>query len=215
MVYSIGTAAVRRLHRHSPAMTAHRPRTTGFSLIELMVVVAIISILAAMVAPDINRSRTEAEIGNAAAALVRLGARARAHATYTGLAHTVAFLPALGDGQPGVVLARGTNSRCNSVVWNFANLMGVDADNNDVVLRAGRDTYNGMQIRPLNVDLPQICIEANGRTLLRAGNAGLFADNVGGVTDVVFSLARWNGGVLASADRQVVFPNGNVPRLVQ
>jgi prepilin-type N-terminal cleavage/methylation domain-containing protein len=212
--------AVRRLHQDSPAMPRPVHQQTGFTLIELMFVVLLIGVMAAMIAPGLSQGRREADIANAATALVRLGSRARAHAQTTGLAHAIR-LTTIGTGST-VQVFRGTSPRCNAVVWNWANATPIDQ-----FLTTGQRYSGGsvpMQLIPAN-SVPnniRICIQPNGSTWLRIGDGTpLFTPSIPAgvgapVSDIVFNLFHGNSlTTRTGALRQVVFPSGNIPRWVQ
>ncbi len=199
---------------------APRTHNAGFSLLELMIVVALIGVLAAMMAPNLTAARADAEAANATVNLVRLGSRARAHAMATNLAHLLAWTPDA-NGNDSIVLLRGMRPRCNMQTWDLNKLMAVETENNNTVLRVGRGNYTSGSMRlrllPVNgaMNLIQICFQPNGDTLLRNGNAGIFLDNIGGVRDVLFNIFHEDtGGVAIGIRRQVIFPSSNVPRWV-
>lgn len=90
LVLRIGQKLRRRLHM--------KQREKGFSLIELLIVVAIILIIAAIAIPNLLRARIQA---NEASAVSSLHAVNTAEISYTTLFPTVGFAPsllALGDG---------------------------------------------------------------------------------------------------------------------
>lgn len=197
---------------------------SGFTLIELMFVVALIGVMAAMIAPSLSQGRRDADIANAATALVRLGSRARAHAQTTGLAHAVVWLP---NGSTGasVNVFRGTSARCNSVLWSWTIDPAIPTPIDRFESWGQRYSGGGvpMQLVPADTGAAniRICIQPNGVTLLRSGDGVAFTPSIAGATnpllnDVVFNL--YHGTSLTTrtgALRQVVFPNGNIPRWVQ
>lgn len=213
--------AVRRLHQQGTAMPRPSRQPTGFTLIELMFVVLLIGVMAALIAPGLSQGRREAEIANFATGMVRLGSRARAQAQASGLAHAL-VLNANGTAAT-FQLFRGTSPRCNSVPWNWG---GAPLDG----LRTSDTRYStgGVLLQLQAVDNAaaaiRICIQPNGVTLLRNGDVpalgGFMATINGGggalINDIEFRL--FHGPSLTQrtgAERRVVFPSGNIPRWAQ
>lgn len=193
-------------------MLRHTRHTTGFTLLELMIVVALVGIMAATVAPNLSASRADADVANAASALVRLGSAARMSAVASGLAHAVVWFPD-GDGNDSVGLFRGATTRCNTAFVDWA-------ANPISVVTASRGDYAtaGVRMLPLLAGTQniRICVQPNGQSMLRDGDGVVFTDTVnGGQNDIVFSVFPERGGVRVGAQRDVVFPAGNIPRWVQ
>jgi prepilin-type N-terminal cleavage/methylation domain-containing protein len=93
-------------------------RTEGFSLIELMVVCAIIGISVIAFAPSFVHSMADRRAAGALAEVVRLGRVARSDAIGTQRAHLVWIRPGFGPQNSGVVqLLRGTNAHCDLQNW--------------------------------------------------------------------------------------------------
>lgn len=178
---------------------------SGFSLVELMVVVSIIGIMAAGIAPAITSALADGRASNAAVDLVRLGGRARSEATFTGLAHRITYLANQERGFGRVDLFRGVNNRCNMQTWGGTLIDSVilnqfNFGNTHVInVNPAADYQTQTQI--------DICYQPDGAMLVRLGGGGAFAmpptDGVG------FNITRSPGGVT----RQVFFPYGGAARI--
>ncbi len=97
----------------APAMRA-RLRTEGFTLIELMVVVAIVAVVAAAAAPAIGAAVRDRKTSTAALDVVRTIRGARAAAAGYGRAYMVRFTAADDADQGSLIVVRGTTNRCSS-----------------------------------------------------------------------------------------------------
>jgi prepilin-type N-terminal cleavage/methylation domain-containing protein len=105
-------------------MGPSRRAVAGFSLIELMVVVVIVSILVLAVRPSFHKYLANKHSVAAAADVVRLGRRARAEAMGLARAHLLYFQPAAGVARTfgTVSLLRGNAMHCD--VQNWAPFLG-------------------------------------------------------------------------------------------
>lgn len=94
-------------------------RSAGFSLIELMVVVTIISILVLAVRSSFRKSMANKHTVAAAADVVRMGRRARTDSMGLGRAHLVYFEPGGGAQRPfgRITLLRGNAMHCDHEDW--------------------------------------------------------------------------------------------------
>jgi prepilin-type N-terminal cleavage/methylation domain-containing protein len=93
-------------------------RVEGFSLIELMVVCAIIGISITVLAPSFIHSMADRRAAAAVGEVVRLGRVARSDAIGTQRAHLVWIRPGFGPQSSGEVqLLRGTNGHCDLQDW--------------------------------------------------------------------------------------------------
>jgi prepilin-type N-terminal cleavage/methylation domain-containing protein len=182
-------------------------RQRGYTLVELMIVVSIIAVMAAGIAPAITTAMYDGRAANAASDLVRLGGRARAEATFTGLAHLLSYSrDATNLGQ--VRLARGVNNRCNLQGWGAATPVV------DGVLMI---TYNAADSRSHVIDLQpesgvaalDICYQPDGSMLTRTGT-GLFAAPNGALR---FTITHTISSTAQGVVRKVLFPYGGVARL--
>ncbi len=96
-------------------MSAQRHRSSGFTLVELMIVVMIIAVLAVSLAPSVRRSILEQRSGATAREVVRVVREARLRAMTQRRAHLVHI-----DGNR-MRLLRGSNNSCALVDWTAIN----------------------------------------------------------------------------------------------
>jgi prepilin-type N-terminal cleavage/methylation domain-containing protein len=208
----------------------------GFTIIELMVVVAIIGAMIAMVSPAIGSAMADGRAADAAVDVVRLAGAARSAANSTGLAHVVVYdgFSRSGIAQGNIVgrmrLYRDADQNlttCNPANrWNFGDLTAVDEVN--LANYNIANSSHWISLKPVNIDnsdinsssvINQICFQPDGRMLIRhvtnvsAVSATLFGDSVGGASHALYAVFHTLRGAAAGVPRQVVFTFGGNARI--
>jgi prepilin-type N-terminal cleavage/methylation domain-containing protein len=191
----------------------------GFTLIELMLVIAVIAVSAALAMPAIGGAIAEQRGANASYDLVRLGRRARAEASAYGRAYQLSFTQVVGGGVGSFTLLRGTSPRCNSNDWVAIRSGGTCAENPMCVdsLDMRRHKTEGSEIRARSPGLGawiQLCFEPEGTMSYRRASLGPFVTHN---TNLIrggarFCFQRFRNGVRTGVGRWVIFPLGGDAR---
>lgn len=195
-------------------MVYPRTRSQGFTLMEALIVVAVISISAGIAAPALSRAMANRRANEATHSLVRIGARARSEALMYGRAHLLRYA----DGTDGrVELWRGELDRCSANDWTTI-LDGGCEDNpscRDVVDMASfAASSHSVRMRLVGATAADLCFEPSGETYV--STAGLFGTTPPSGSDaVLFTLQRLENGAASGPLRRVVFPFGGTPRIAR
>lgn len=186
-------------------------------MIELMTVVAIIAISAAIAAPTLSAAMAQRRANEAVFSVVRVGAEARAQAMSYGRAHLLIFQEASGgaSGNLGrVEVWRGTVNRCSANNW-AAIVAGACETNPDCIDVVDMDRWTTMthevEMRVDGANAVQLCYQSNGEMLV--ATAGVFAPVPPAGTEAVrVRFQRQRGGAAEGPERAVLFPIGAAPR---
>jgi prepilin-type N-terminal cleavage/methylation domain-containing protein len=191
----------------------HR-RNAGFTLIEAMIVVAIIGISAALAAPALGTAIADRRAGEATHSLVRVGARARSEAMVLGRAHVLAFET---EGNGRVSLWRGRSNLCNQNDWPSI-IAGACNDSIHCLETLDMASYDHghHQVRMRIVAAPAfMCFQPDGDVLFSDGPTDRFNPLASAAEGVRFTIERLAGGSVDGVRREVVFPIGGSPRIVR
>jgi prepilin-type N-terminal cleavage/methylation domain-containing protein len=194
-----------------------RNRRAGFTILEAMVVVAIIAISAALAAPALSEAMAQRRAGEATHELVRIGARARSEAVAYGRAHLLQYADT-GDGR--VQLWRGRVNLCAANDWGTI-LTGSCGANPDCVDQLDMSFYDHGTHR-VRMSIPggpataNVCFQPDGEMRFQSGAGGWTTTPPGsGSQGIVFLFERLEDGANAGVDRRVVFPFGATPRILR
>lgn len=200
---------------HTPS-----PSRSGFTLIELMVVLAVIAVVAGLAAPAISQALNQRRTNQAALDLVRLVRNARSSAAAYGRAHLVRYTS---GGLGRVDVFRGINNRCNTNDW--ATLMAGGCDGNSYCIDYLDPTDGRYQAGSFDILMQStnfgggvdVCYEPTGVTQWRTAAANPFVDlnsaQVGG--GFRFTFTPRIDGTQEGVVRQVVLPLGGDARLIR
>lgn len=192
----------------------------GFTLMEAMIVVAVIAITAALAAPAISEAMADRRATEATHALVRIGARAHAEAMAYGRAHVLVYSTQSSGGTNGRVrLWRGTVNLCGANDWTSI-ITSSCAGNPSCVDQLDMGTYDhgSHQVRlrlPGATDSAFLCFQPDGEVLVSTGG-GTFTPTppAGSGSDAIrFTIDRLLNGGTEGVQRVVVFPIGGTPRI--
>lgn len=213
----------------SQKMRAHSDK--GVTILELMVVLVIIGVMVAMVAPGISSAMADGRAADAAVDVVRLANAARSETNATGLAHVIVYDPfdppgeAIAGGNPvgRMLLYRDETNNlttCNPDRWNFAGLTAIDGV--DLSVYNIGNSSHWITLEPVNTDntvvtgnnvIDQICFQPDGRMMIRNSSDTSFGDTVNSVNHPLFAVFRKLNGALSGVPRQVVFTFGGSARI--
>jgi len=222
-------------------MPVVRPQTrasAAFSLIELMVVVAIIGVMAAAIAPGLSLLVADNRQSGSAMDLVRFSRRARALSLSTGVAHLMRFQEARSGNLGRIELFAGMTSKCQQTPWAvafaaaagsplaavdvydmaFYNRSGaaaptdLDANRQVILLRAALSPPAAAPIPQANA---QICYQPNGETyFLASANAADAGTPLGRqALPLMFTISRTYNAAPQGIARQIMFPVGGNARM--
>lgn len=198
-------------------------RRAGFTLMEALVVVAIIGVTAALAAPALSDSMANRRTTEATHALVRVGARARSEAMAYGRAHVLVFSQT-STGSPAtngsVQLWRGRSNLCNANPWE-AITAGACSTSASCLETLDMGSYNHgtnqVRLRMTGATAAWLCFQPDGEVLISSGATDRFMPSMTGVTGdgATFTLQRLVNGADDGSTRQVVFPFGGTPRIAR
>jgi prepilin-type N-terminal cleavage/methylation domain-containing protein len=161
----------------------------GFSLVELLLVVAVIMILAAIAVPNFMRARMAANESSAVASMRNIGT---AQVAYASTYPSIGFAPDLNTLGPGSTAGNTTATSANAVLLD--NVLGCPAGVGTATCQKSGYTFGiaaGSGV-PLNIYTANAAPNAQGTT----GNRYFFTDN----TDVI----RFNTTTVATvADQEI------------
>jgi prepilin-type N-terminal cleavage/methylation domain-containing protein len=201
---------------HAVRSVRRSPRQ-GFTLLELMVVVAIIGVTAAIAAPTINRAIASSRADRATHDIVRLGRRARSEAVAFGRAYLLR-MSTLGDG--GVELWRGRTSLCRqdwSVITSTGTCSPTAAPDGNCVDYSYPSMYAAppwtLRISQQALPVADLCFTPNGEMVTRpSGSSGAFGSPALGAVTITVALSSAEG---ADPLRGAVFPVAGAPRTLR
>jgi len=198
-------------------------RSGGFTLLELMVVVGIIGVVAALAAPAIGDQLADSKTNTIALDVVRTLRHARSRAAGYGRAHLVSYSAVADGGRGSVNVYQGINNRCAAHNWAQIRGAGCDAANLFCVDEVLMDEHGGTDANFYQVRVPgfnplQICFEPTGRMYHRRADANAWEDGLtqaGGNTlgGFEFTIERRVDGATKGVIRRVIQPIGGDARM--
>jgi prepilin-type N-terminal cleavage/methylation domain-containing protein len=208
-------------------------RRSGFTLIELMVVVTIIGVLAGLAGPSVAVGIREMRASSARADVVRILNHARSVARGTGKAHLLEFNAAADGNRGRLSVHRSPGSSCTTSNWttilaqsnNCDSFRTLNPADDSCVDRTGFQTFfeatgvYSLQLVEANNSLLYICYEPAGRTFWsnQANALGLSSTPAPGSRGAfVFTLTTYRGalgGPQVGVARQIIQPFGSTARV--
>lgn len=191
----------------------------GFTLLEMLIVVSIIGISAALAAPAIQGAMMERRNNEAALELVRMVRRARSSAMASGRSHVLRFDSPGPAGRYRVF--EGLSSGCNSGANDWGARIGSDCAAGSACVDQMDLSHNRWDLGSGEIrssmdlgDLVDICFESRGTMLWRTSGAGRFSSVTVGDGGLVATFTRYQSGAATGVERHTVIPFGGDARLL-
>ncbi|MEQ9081721.1 MAG: prepilin-type N-terminal cleavage/methylation domain-containing protein [Sandaracinaceae bacterium] len=194
-------------------------RRAGFTMIEALIVVAIIAVTAALAAPGLSRAMAIRRASETSHDIVRMGALARSEAMMYGRAHLLIYTENTAEGRPlgRLTVWRGRSDRCNGNAWaTLVTPACTRAAGCVEVLDMDERATSTHEVRVAPQDARQtpLCFQPNGEMYISTSGAvvGPYT-NRAAVEGVVFDIDRRENGSPVGVQRNVIFPFGGNPRI--